>query len=572
MNDIVIGCDSETFNGPPITFQFFSNDKPNLNRVVFTNAKRSTDDFFEYLNFLPNTGEVYKLYAHNLSFDVISFFWSVKDRFLNEEISFSYKTWKISGIYSNLVFLILRGDRKTVWLLDTFSFFPVSLSRLAELFCPNLKKFNIPRGLGSVRFKKTDKSFIRYALRDSEICYHVGKKIDSLHDEMDIHQSVSRANMAGKIFKRHYVDRPIPLPPSEVVYAALWSYHGGKNGLYCERNRLYKNVYGVDIISAYPYAMSQLPSFTNIKLYKKFSVCGGYKGFFPKFGIYKIMGRVKNCKYPIIFSHSFKPIHGDVIDGIWTTSYELNEAIRANEIEIDSAYGYFYDYENDKEISAWKNYACDMFRKKNEAEKNGDRIYREFWKVCSNSLYGKTIEMNCRSSVEEDGYNLITGELIDDKIYTTGMLFNSFVATLITSHTRAYIHRLEHVYSALHTSTDGIFTQKVPKEKAGLGGLKIDFYGDVWIGRNKLYIGYVDDINKALKDKSGKPLKSIIYKHKFIGKYALHGFHASVNILEKCIQKNIFEYEYEKVNKLKESVRSGWTPNKFEKRKAEVIL
>jgi hypothetical protein len=571
MNHVIIGCDSETLNGPPITFQFYSKDKPNLDHIVFTSEKKSTDDFFDYLNTLPKTGETYILYGHNLSFDVISFFWSVKDRFLNEEVDFTYKGWKVSGIYANLVFLSLRKGKQTIWLLDTFAFFPTSLAKLADLFCPNLPKLRVPRGLGKKRFKASDKTFTRYASRDSEITYHVGKKIDEIHDELKISQSVSRANMAGKIFRHHYVKDPIPLPHSSIVHSALWAYHGGKNGLYCDRNKLYKNVYGLDIISAYPFAMSELPSFTRNDLYRKITVERNYDGPYPKFGIYKVWGKAKVCKYPVLFDHSFRPISGS-FKGIWVSSFELNEAIRSKEVEIESAFGYFYDYEKDDAPSAWSEYAYGMFNKKNEAEKAGNKIYRELWKICSNSLYGKTIEMNQKGSLQEEGYNLIKGEIIDNKIFETGPLFNSFIASIITGHTRAYIHRLEHEYKALHTSTDGIFTQSIPKEKSGLGGLKIDFCGNVWIGRNKLYIGYVKDIEKAAKDKQGKPLRSIIYKDKFIGKYALHGFHASVTVLEKCILNNVWEYEYEKVNKLKESKRSGWVPNNFEKRKAEVRL
>ena len=112
------------------------------------------------------------------------------------------------------------------------------------------------------------------------------------------------------------------------------------------------------------------------------------------------------------------------------------------------------------------------------------------------------------------------------------------------------IHKYEHKYKSIHTATDGIicFKKNVKnfKENNNLGGIKIENEGDVLIFRNKLYIIY--------------------NKNKEIIKYALHGFHSNVETLEEMYKKGINEYEYVKVNKLRESNRRNLQVNKFEKR------
>jgi hypothetical protein len=151
------------------------------------------------------------------------------------------------------------------------------------------------------------------------------------------------------------------------------------------------------------------------------------------------------------------------------------------------------------------------------------------------------------------------------RMLIAGGMFNPFIATLTTGHTRAYIHRLEHEYEALHTSTDGIFTQKKPQESSGLGGLSIEAYGTLLLLRNKLYIFY----GKTDKPEPEKKRSALFPKLEIV-KWALHGFHSTVETLEAMYENGLTEYDYIKVNKLRESLRRNLTPNKFEKRRSKV--
>lgn len=572
---IIIGADSETVKGPPETFQFFSGKEDlNIEVLKWTNKKGSFKDFITFCNALPSNDTIYIQYIHNLKFDLISFFYDRLELLTNEEVDFNYENWHIKGVYASTCFLMLynKTAHKTVYLIDTSAFFFGSLEKLALIFCPELPKLPKPDGLGQIKHSKKDKKFMAYAMRDAEICYYIGKFIDKMHNEYDIQQCVSAPQMAARIFRHKYMKKVIPLPSMKIVYSALHSYHGGKNNITVPMG-LYKNVYCLDIVSAYPYAMSLLPSFYEGSLYR--TIKGkGHPEKLPQLGVYKIWGEVKNCKWPILFNHAFKPVSGK-IDGIWTTGFELNEAIKSKEVIIDKLEGFWYDSAQDKNPSPFKEYVEEFFNLKDTAT---DPTKRTFYKICLNSLYGKFIQTTRKQSLNDFMFDCDLEKLYYNATMNAGGLFNPFLASLITGHTRAYIHRLEHKYKALHTSTDGIITQIKPKEKDlsnKLGGYKIECEGDALILRNKLYIIYSDkkpDNWEKLSLIEKKKKRSVLIERKYIKKYALHGFHGSVNLLEAMHKKGIYEYEYIKVNKLKESLRRGLAANNFEKRDATLNL
>lgn len=554
----VIGCDSETCEGEPITFQFFGKG---IRKICFLDSGRhATREFFRALDALSVPRTVTVLYGFNLDFDLVSFLWDRHAILRDEEIEFEFNGWHAQGVFAHVVFMRFTKGARVVHLIDAMAFFKTSLKKAAELFCPGLPKLPRPRDLGQVRYKKTDKKFIAYAMRDAEITYHVGMAIQAMHEEYDVQQCVSAPHMAARIFRHRFLKLPIPLPPNRIVYSALHSYHGGKNNLAAPVG-WHRGIYSLDIVSAYPAAMARLPSFSNPDAYKEIRGVGHPKKL-PEMGIYKVWGMVKPCKWPIIYSHDFKPLSGK-IEGIWTTGPELLEAIRTKEIKIEKIEGYFYDITLDNEPSPFKAYVETFFRLKDHA----DTTRRAFYKLFLNSLYGKFIQSGTRGG---DLKNLVwdcDNETLNQiRIITAGGLFNPFIASLITGFPRAWIHRMEHDYRAIHTATDGIFTQVRPKERPGLGGQKIDAKGDALIFRNKCYIIY------GLCQKAGKngkkPLRSKIFKNRDIIKFATHGFHGSIFDLEKLYRAGKTDYHYVKVNKLRESLRRNLKVNKFEKRKA----
>jgi len=164
--------------------------------------------------------------------------------------------------------------------------------------------------------------------------------------------------------------------------------------------------------------------------------------------------------------------------------------IRSGEFTLASATGFVYDVSKDKKPPAMRAYVSEFYERKQSEQ---DKVKRFFYKLLLNALSGKFIQTRRKADKdtidEDDNY---TG---DTKLVAGG-LFHPFIAALITGHTRARIHQLEHQYRAIHTATDGIVTKKRITKKdltEGLGGVTCEARGDVLILRNKLYIFYTND-------------------------------------------------------------------------------
>lgn len=573
MHVVAIGVDSETIHGKPFTFQFFSKDIK-LERIIWLRKPaNATRDFFAFCDSLPATRDRhYVFFGHNLAFDLVSFFYDRHHRLREEKISEKWHGWNVEIVYAAVRFATFKKSHKQITVIDTGAYFsspPRSLAQLAEIFCPDLPKLAMPKDLGNKRFTAKDAHFCAYAMRDSEIAYYLGLFLLAQHREWDVSLSVSGPHFSSKVFRRHFLKHTIPLPPRKMIYASLTSYHGGKNNITVSAG-LYRGVHGLDIKSAYPYAMSQFPSFSNPKLYKSIRGGGHPNILLPFFGVYRITGNAKKCKWPALFNHGFKPLQGD-FSGVWVTGFELNEALRAREVRIDYLEGYFYDAERDKLPSPFKAYVEEFYARKESAK---DKPQREFNKLLMNSLYGKFIQTRAAPGFSDIVFDMDEKSLLENHNIIAGGLFNPFIATLITGHCRAYIHQLEHKYAAIHTSTDGIQTQRKPTEKPGLGGLSVEFSGDSLILRNKLYIIYRRTTTQDKADaRAGKRVLFSEYRKGFtIAKYALHGFHADVRTLEHLWNKGIREYEYVKVNKLRESLRRKLAVNDFVTTKATLTL
>lgn len=549
----IIGIDSETINGKPLTFQFFCPEL-SMEEVFWTSEKTASNDFISYLKNLPEG--VYHLYGLNLEFDLIEFFYNHKKHFIINSFDFEIQNMNIKGVYGKNSFCSIqtKNRSKVFLLLDVNAFFKGSLEKLAKLFCPTLPKLKKPFGLGSKIFSQDDNDFIKYALRDSEITYHIGKYIEKIHDDFSIPYSVSVSNLAGKIFRKHYLKNDIPLPPKQIVYASLHSYHGGKNNITVDKG-YYKNVVSLDINSAYPFAMFNLPSFSDISLYKKLSNVEEFKEVFPE-GVYCISGYAFDCKYPIIYDHAFNPVKGD-FENIWITGYELNEALSACEINITTGYGFFYDTKKDFNESPFRKFVDYFYKMKTKYGKEKNKIMEKFFKVILNGLYGKFIQSkDYENKYTTYEYNDSTGRISEINELNAGGLFNPFIATLITGRCRAMIHSIEHKYQALHTATDGIICYNKAiklKPSTELGQLKIECEGNALILRNKLYCIY--------DKKTGQPLK-----------YGLHGYQGKVDDLMKMFDSGKYEYQYIKPNKLKTSMKQGKQVNFFETKTAKLNL
>ena len=528
------GADFETYDGKPYSFQVCGDDL--TPRIFFVNENNVLDTFLDYFEDKILEKQVNICYFHNLNFDMAVLLYKFHREFLGKsKVEINYKGVHIEAVMGGVCFLKVKyPDGSVLNVYDTFAFIKTSLKRVAEILNFPVKKNPTPKGLGEKKLKS--KEFYEYAKKDALMMYYFGKWIIDQHREYNLKICLSISQFSARVF-RHYYMRSydyIPFPPDEVIEPAILSYHGGKNGFYYDTPVDIKNCIEIDINSAYPYAMTKIPNFNSGGDYIKVSK------FTDKYeGIYKITGEVFKDKYPIIFTHDFKPVVGKVKD-LWITSYELRSALKFKEVKVSKLSGFVYKENKNCSRNPLKNFVLDFWKKKDE-EKNPEK--KLLYKLILNSLYGKFIQTVKQDGEDDYVLNDRGIEVIEHK-YLAGGLFNPFIATLITGFTRSYLHELEHKYKAVHSSTDSIKTLcQVKNLPEGLGGLKKEVEGRCIILRNKLYLHY---------NKKGE-----------LKKYALHGFTGDVNTLLKIIDTKNPDYSFKKILKVREALRQELEPLKM---------
>lgn len=557
----IIGFDTETFEGPPITAQFFSEQLPGVNACLFVTEGNITQVCLRHLARYCKSGE-FVVYGHNLKFDLLSLFYPRHKELVKKSdgtFSFTYDKWLIEGIYGVPTFCRMYRDGCSVTIVDSYGWFRTSLARAASLVCPGLPKLHRPEGLGQKRFAEDDMDFIQYAMRDAEVAYYLGLAIDEMHHEFDLKQSISVANMAANIFQQHYISEAAPIYNTgpRILAGARASYHGGKNNVYPgAAPAWHSHVDAWDLSSAYPHAMTQLPAFSRPNLFAAARVMPARTREVSDHGVYCISGTMATCAWPSLFEstqRAMTPLRG-AFENQWVTGYELNEALRTDEVKLTHIFGHIYDTGRDPvHVTGLQRYVTDFYKMKSDAD---NPVHRYLYKTLLNSIYGKFIQQR---DVEDEQGNIHK---------KPGPLYHPFMASLITGHTRAVMHRLEHDVQAIHTATDGVFcgSNNSPKDGkfdfapvSGIGSITSEGEDmELCLLRNKCYLLYTD--------KPGIGIKSFNRPNRYIAKYATHGFQGGPKVLEELVLKNRRKYTVEKPNTLRQSVKLGRVPNKFEKR------
>lgn len=550
------GADFETVKGDPYTWQI-SPDGINVDFfwVNKNNVLKTVINYFQK-NIIRNHTNV--VYFHNLNFDLSVLLIKYHKDFLGRSgIRFNYSNdIEVEAVLSMTNFCkITFNDSKgstVLMILDSLAFFSGgSLSSWAEKLNLPFKKLEKPCYLGERKLKS--KKFIKYSSQDAIVQWHLAKWILDQHKKYNVAPCISAAQFAMRVFRSKFFEKRTHFPyiPSKALSGSILSYHGGRNGFYVDRPTIFKDCVELDISSAYPYAMANMPNFNHCKYV---NVTKFHK---DKEGIYEISGIYKGCKYPCIFDHNFKELKKGSAFRIWTTSYELKEAMKDNSIKrLKIIQGWLIKETNS--YNPLKEYVEFFYNKKQNSSSSDERI---MFKIFLNSLYGKFVQSTINDDeindnpdnmnvgeikilCNEDGTQEIISKPKESKIFTAGGMFNPLIATLITGFTRAYLHRLEHKYHAIHSSTDSIkcnFSRIDEKElKKGLGGLEIQVRGSCIVLRNKLYLHYNE------KDE--------------LSKFALHGFCGDTKILTELIKNKKNTYSVKKMLRVRSALRQGLTP------------
>lgn len=557
MESVVVGIDSETCRGEPITIQIYSEDQPNLNACLFVGPKNVTTCIFEHFSRkTKNKHGKYRVYGHNLKFDLISFFWPMYRELSNiEGFALTCGDWRIEGFYGMPSFVRATKGKVSIEIVDSYLWFTSSLAKAAETYFPDTPKYQRPKGLGEKKFAKTDKYFIEYAMQDAIIACKLGHIIEQMHVDLQIKQQVSLAGMSSAVFRTHFLRHEIVQVPRPFIKPAILAYHGGKNNVIPNAAPMWhEGINSYDVSSAYPDSMTHLPGFAHEDGYKEFSGGSRIKSV-PECGVYCITGKVQACNWPSLFHHDFTPIRGEAVEDVWTTGYELNESLAMGEVKLSGGVkGIYYETKKSEDLPL-KRFSDHFYAEKENAK---EPISKFRSKIILNSLYGKFIQTK-ETLVDDDDGNIVVGRVASG-------LFQPLIAGSITGRTRAIMHYLEHELEAIHTATDGLFTKKKVKlkklktPKTGLGALKFEASGTLALVRNKLYVLYADDGD----------IPSYCFKGKRIKKYARHAFMGTLRDLEEFLANGKRKYSVNKPNTLKDSINRNLTPNDFVKR--EYIL
>jgi hypothetical protein len=328
----------------------------------------------------------------------------------------------------------------------------------------------------------SDPVFIAYAKQDAYLTRMIGEQIIGLHVTYDVPTTMSAPHFAARVFRHHFLDGEIALPSPDLEQAGLSSYHGGKNGYYLPGPKHLTRIWSYDITSAYPEAMRALPNpvtaeWTPVKDWQP-----------GRHALYLVTMRQKVCRYRGAQRHDGTKDTDAYIDGLWITSYELDAMVERGEVTLIAVSGWQMTGAPGGPLS---DYVDRFFSEKRCSE----GAAREAAKLFLNSLYGKFFQKQPLGAVGV--WDITDTEPVriehdpnEPYDWCAGGLYHPPIASLITGYVRAKIHRLEHKYNAVMTSTDGFFARTKPDPAdigSDLGALTVT-RGDVSIWRERLYI------------------------------------------------------------------------------------
>ncbi len=560
----VIGFDSEAERGRPFLFQFAHPVRCPIHQHecdvldVPTGKHAGLWTFVDYLAAHCTDKRLeYIIFGFNLQYEWTQLFGDVPyDVKIASDFDVTLRTGKLNTARLRatnskryMATIELGGTKRRVKLIDAMAYFPTSLDNAAQAIEAGEK---LPKPKRFSRKAARTADFLAYAKQDAILTQKLGEYVIGLHERYDVPTCISAPHFAARTFRRHYLEAEIPLPAEPLEQFGLDSYHGGKNGYYLPKPALLSNVWHYDIRSAYPEAMHQLP---NVEA----STWQAIDQYEPNVhALWEVSGYAKRCTYRALMGHDAHWLSGR-FSRARVTSYELDAALALGEVKITHCTGWIM--RGEPHTGPLARYVDDFYAMKRDAITEAVRTAAKLFLV---SLYGKFFQKTPLGNVT--GFDIDTHEIVQtdpeqEWDYEAGGLYHPPIASLITGYVRAKIHRLEHRYSSLMTSTDGFFATQAP-DPADLGGelgMLTAEVGKLRIWRERLYVF-------TPRKRGEKP------------SIALHGFRGTVAQLKRVPLRagNKFHYLAEAMITLKMSTRSfdgkRYRPGEFVALPFDVIL
>jgi hypothetical protein len=350
-----------------------------------------------------------------------------------------------------------------------------NLSKVGELI--GCKKLERPECVKEARRPRPDEMdyFLRYAMRDAEICYRAGKWLMRKYGTI----KPTIASLAFYLLKRDYLRKGVMLCEKDTIKEKLrQAYRGGR----CEalwRGTVFGRVRAYDVNSLYPYIMAtrefplvfgRLKHKSNINLdnegVAKVKII--QEAELPPLGVKR---RVEDGYVKLIFPA------GTLVD--WFTYPELRLLEDAG---IGKILRVYEAYETPYRGKIFTHFVETLYRKRRE-----EKHLNDWYKLILNSPYGKFGE-----KVENVMYYIDDEDL---QRYTQTKFpkhCNPLIAAYITAYARLRLWRLMKRVGfdkVLYCDTDSVFTTGngfTTSEE--LGGLKVETASNPLFIRAKCYV------------------------------------------------------------------------------------
>lgn len=543
----IIGFDSESEDSRAFTLQFSLPETDEDETYIEYVPRRKHAALHVFMRAIHETCVSRKyehlIYGFNLAYEFTQLFHDFADDAKNAaDFEFDYimpdsarYRWTVYNNKRHYAVIVNLSTRVRIRFLDAYAFFSTSLAKAAAML-------GMPPKLEAPEFKRKEwqtPTFQEYARRDAYITRLLGERIMQMHDDYDVATCISAPHFASSVFRRKFLDDEIDLPSEHLEQYGLYAYHGGKNGYYRDGPADIIGVYAYDIRSAYPEAMRQLPH----PAWSTWSIAREYQP--NTHSIWRATIEYDPCVFRGVQNIAGTWLGYGGRFTVYATGYEIDAMLEQRECRIIRCVGYVMTGPSGGPLVR---YVDTFYRMKADANDDTERVTA---KLFLNSLYGKFFQKVGIGAVGRyiwETSDYIAGDLEQEHDYIAGGLYHPPIAALITGYVRAKIHRLEHKYTALMTSTDGIFATRAPiRGDIGrdLGMLDVS-RGRLRIWRERLYIfDSVDHPVEECRDVSCDGHKD-----------ARHGFRASVRDLAKIpLERGRYEYDGKQVVTLGMSTR-----------------
>jgi len=497
----IIGFDTEASKGQPVLLQFSESGSADAATLIELDDRPNAclHEFLTYVaDHCQDRNREHIVVGFNLQYEWTQLFGDLPYGLTGEhEFILNWQderpkgqTWRLSvwNFKRHAMTIMAERSHVRVRVLDAAAFYPGTLKSVAKMVGISEHKddVDIEQLTTLTRADLSDPVFRHYAAQDAVVTRLVGERIISMHEDYDIPTCMTAPHFASKVFRHSFLHSEVPLPHPSLEQAGLWSYHGGKNGFYLRQPTI-TAAWNLDIVSAYPEAMRALPAMETATWEHSTNYQPGVHA------LWEVRMQHHQCRFNGAMTHGGQHLQRGP-QTVWLTSYELDVMIERNEAQHwtildgwvmvgETGGGGFVEY-------------VDQFF---EMKANSSGPERMTAKLLLNSLYGKLFQkvpLGIVGSIEglyEEDKEVKVWEVSSDPSadfdYRAGGLYHPPMASLVTGFVRAKVHRLEHAYQAIATSTDGLFARSQPEAAMigkGLGQLTAE-HGMLNIWRERLY-------------------------------------------------------------------------------------